>query len=125
MKKNHTEIIEYINALKGYQGYVQFSDRRIEDIFTDFSDITVDPKNGFVYEAHFFNGRDSIGIRQINEWWYVDETKDISHSDTRQYLAINGLHVTMAQIWEEEIDPNCENFSVFKLKKIVFAGFNR
>jgi hypothetical protein len=34
MKKSHTEIIEYINALKGYQGYVQFSDRRIEDIFT-------------------------------------------------------------------------------------------
>ena len=36
MKKNRNEIVEYINTLKGYEGYVQFSHRPIEiekDVF--------------------------------------------------------------------------------------------
>lgn len=126
MKMNKDEIINYINALKGYQGYVQFSDRRIEDIFTVFSDITADPKKGFVYEAHFFNGSDSIGIRQINDAWYVDITPlsavDNENTDIQTFEAIKNK-VRMAQIWENENDPNCENLPVKKLKKVVFAGF--
>jgi CRISPR type III-associated protein (TIGR04423 family) len=31
----------------------------------------------------------------------------------------------MAQIWEEENDPLCENMPVMKLKKVVFAGFRK
>lgn len=31
----------------------------------------------------------------------------------------------MAQIWEEENDPLCENLSVLKLKKVVFVGFEQ
>jgi CRISPR type III-associated protein (TIGR04423 family) len=123
MNKNRTEILDYVNALKGYQGYVQFSNRRIEEIFTDFSDITVDPGEGFIYEAHFYNGSDSISIRQINVWWYVDETKDVSIENTQMYYAINNLKVKMAQIWEAENDPLCEDLPVLKLKKVVFAGF--
>ena len=125
MKKNKIEIVEYINSLKGYQGYIQMSDKKIADIWQDFSDISFDPSSGFVYEAHFFNGKDSIAIRQINESWYVDENKNISLSDTQNYHAINGLAVKMAQIWEAEQDELCENMPVLKLKKVLFAGFTK
>ena len=134
MKKTKEKIIEYINSLKGYQGYVQFSDRRIKDIFETFSDIKVDAKDGFVYEAHFYNGKDSITIKQINNYWLVDETKDTPLADTQTYMAINNLKVKMAQIWKEVEDMLCElekddsdkttkGMQVKKLKKVVFAGF--
>ncbi|MEA1892482.1 MAG: hypothetical protein U9N33_07200, partial [Campylobacterota bacterium] len=86
MKKTRDEIITYINALQGYQGYVQFSDRPIEDIFREFSDIHVDPNDGFVYEAHFSNGQDSISIKQLNDYWFVDECKNVSMDDTQTYI---------------------------------------
>lgn len=123
MKMNQTEILQFINNLKGYQGYIQMSDERITDIWEDFSDISFSPQSGFVYEAHFFNGTDSIAIRQINDSWYVDENPNIPLTDTQIYQAKNRLKVKMAQIWEKENDPLCENMPVLKLKKVVFAGF--
>lgn len=123
MKKNETEIIEYINTLKGYEGYIQMSNAPIKDIWTTPSTITFSPQSGFIYEAHFFNGKDSISIRQINDAWYVDETKDVPLTDTRIYFAKQSLKVRMAQIWEEDNDLLCENMPVLKLKKVVFAGF--
>lgn len=123
MKKNRKEILDYINALRGYQGYVQFSDRRIEDVFLGFSDITVDPQEGFVYEAHFFNGTDTITIRQINEWWYVDEIRNVPLTDTQTYLGVTTPKIRMAQIWEKVPDELCEGLYVDKLSKVVFAGF--
>jgi hypothetical protein len=42
MRKNRTEVIEYINGLKEYEGYVQFSHRAIDldkDIFPKVEDI--------------------------------------------------------------------------------------
>jgi len=122
VKKNQTEIIDYINTLKDYEGYIQMSDNPISDIREKFSDISFTPKSGFAYEAHFFNGTDSISVRQINDSWFVDETKNISLEDTQHYFSKYGK-VRMAQIWEEEIDPLCENMPVMKLKKVVFAGF--
>ncbi len=128
MKKNRSEIIDYINNLKGYCGYVQFSNRPIEDIYKTYSDINVEEKGGFVYEAHFFNGTDSISIKQINDSWLVSEIKNIPLDDTQTYIAKDNLKVTMAQIWtnkedEESIDEFCEGMKVKKLKKVVFAGF--
>lgn len=123
MKKNQTEIIEYINTLKGYEGYIQMSDAPIKDIWTTPSTITFSPQNGFIYEAHFFNGKDSIAIRQMNDVWFVDETKDVSLIDTQMYYAKQSLKIKMAQVWEEENDLLCENMPVLKLKKVVFAGF--
>lgn len=124
MRKNKEEIIEYINSLQGYTGYVQFSDRSIEDIFTIASDIQVDPKDGFVYEAHFSNGKESIAIRQINSEWLVSKTNisDVPDEDRQTYHAFE-KNVEMAQIWEDEEDLLCEEMKVKKLKKVVFAGF--
>lgn len=127
--KKYTQqgIIDYINNLKGYQGYIQYSNRAIENIWTSYADISCDPKNGFVYEAHFFNGADSIAIRQVNGDWLVAIT-DISNAsddDKQTYHAINGLKVKMAQVWIDEPDENCCGMMVKKLKKVVFAGFEK
>jgi CRISPR type III-associated protein (TIGR04423 family) len=125
MRKNQTQIIEYINSLKGYQGYVQFSDRAIEDIFATYADIFVEQKGGFVYEAHFCNGAQSIAIKQINDSWLIDETdlSSVSKEDTQIYHAIGGHKVKMAQVWAVEPDELCEGMMAKKLKKVVFVGF--
>jgi len=129
MKKE--DIVKLINdTYKEYEGYVQFSHRPIDiqkDVFKDGKKVEIEDESGFVYEAHFFNGTDSIAIKQINESWLVSttplsEVKNIE-TDIQTYHAIGGLKVTMAQIWEPENDPLCENMPVMKLKKVVFAGF--
>ena len=124
------KVIEYINDLKNYQGYVQFSDEKIRecDIFKKFQDIKLTPTDGFIYEAHFYNGKESIAIRQINDSWLVSITdiSNIDDKDIQEYLTdIKEFNykVKMAQIWKEENDPLCENMKVKKLKKVVFAGF--
>ncbi|MGE3613753.1 MAG: TIGR04423 family type III CRISPR-associated protein [Sulfurimonas sp.] len=123
MKMDQVELLNYINSLKGYQGYIQMSDKPISDIWKNFSEISFSPVSGFVYEAHFFNGADSVSIKQINSSWLVDETKNVPLTDTEIYFAKDGLKVQMAQIWEAENDPLCEDMKVLKLKKVVFAGF--
>ncbi len=140
MKKNETEILEFINNLKGYQGYIQMSDKPISDIWQNFSDISFVPSSGFVYEAHFCNGVESIAIKQINDTWLVSKTSlsevENKETDIQIYHAINGLKVNMAQIWEIEEDLLCElerdekgktikGFDVLKLKKVVFVGFTK
>ena len=124
------QVIEYINDLQNYQGYVQFSHRPIEktkDIFLD-NNPQVENEDGFVYEAHFCNDKQSISIRQINDSWLVSKTdiSNISNSDIQEFITdIEKFNykVKMAQIWEEDDDPLCENMKVKKLKKVVFAGF--
>ena len=124
MKKNRTEIIDYINTLKNYQGYIQMSDRVISDIWRGYSDIKFNPKSGFIYEAHFFDGKNSIAIRQINDSWIVDKNIDIPLTDTEIFFTKDKkTKVKMAQIWEVKEDSLCENMPVKKLKKVVFAGF--
>jgi len=124
------EVIKFINDLNGYQGYVQFSHRAIDkarDIF-----ITDNPKieneNGFVFEAHFANNKESISIKQINDSWIVSRS-DISNIEDRYIQSfltdIKGFKhkVKMAQIWETKEDNLCENMRVMNLQKVVFAGF--
>ena len=127
MKKNRKEIIEYVNSLKSYQGYVQFSDRAITDIFEEFSDISVNEQEGFIYEAHFFNGEESITIKQQNSDWLVSVTPftQFEPNDIQRYIGINNLKVKMLQIWKEEADAFCEGMLVKKLQKVVFVGFEK
>lgn len=126
MKMNREEIITYINSLKGYEGYVQFSDTPIEDIWTDRSDIAIDPGKGFVYEAHFFNGEESVAIKQVNDSWLISKTdiSDIDQGDIQSYFA-KSSNVKMAQIWEEKEDELCDGMKVMMLNKVVFAGFEK
>lgn len=133
MKKDKTEILKYINSLRGYEGYVQFSHRKIakeRDIFVGRKpDVKTDQK-GFVYEAHFYNEttKTSIGIKQSNESWLVSETiltdekYDVSYEEYISDIE-NFPKIKMAQIWKAEADTLCEEMEVKKLKKVVFAGF--
>ena len=132
MKKNHQEIIEFINQLQGCEGYIQWSHRPInkeKDIFYN-NEIKIGNEDGFVYEAHFCNGQNAIAIRQVNDAWIVDEV-DISKvtykDDKKSYISdiVNLPRVVMAQIWQEEPDALCEGMRVKKLKKVVFAGFEK
>ena len=127
MKKE--DIVKTINeAYRDYEGYVQFSHRSIDaskDVFKDGKKVEISDEEGFIYEAHFFNGTDSITIRQINDGWVVDEVKNVPLTDIEVFFAKDGLKVKMAQIWKEENDPLCENLPVMKLKKVVFAGFEK
>ena len=125
---NRSEVIKYINGLKGYEGYVQFSHRPIDmkkDIFIDKEPKVEDEKEGFILEAHFFNRVDSVTIRQINSEWLVDENRAISLDDVHCYYGIESLELKMAQIWRAKKDKNCANMDVLKLEKVVFAGFKK
>jgi len=126
MKMNHEELVTFINGLEGYEGYVQFSNRSIEDVWTTPGNIQIDPKEGFVYEAHFSNGKESLAIRQINDAWLVSTT-DISRvpDEDRQGYESQSGRVQMAQIWEEMEDKYCAGMRVKKLSKVVFAGFEK
>jgi len=124
MKKNRIEIIEYINTLTGYEGYVQFSHRPIDiekDVFIR-KDAKIEDEAGFVYEAHFTNEKESIAVRQINDVWLVSST-NIENVETETFHALGDLKVKMAQVWGNESDVLCENMNVMKLQKVVFAGF--
>ena len=124
---NKDAVVDYINNnFEGYAGYVQFSNGIIKDIFEAGEKINVSSEFGFVFEAHFSNGTESVSIRQINNEWYVSKT-DISKienkkTDIQKYVSI-GKIVEMAQIWETVPDERCAQFNVKKLKKVVFAGF--
>ena len=130
MKKE--DIVEIINEnYKDYEGYVQFSHRPIEkekDIFYNGKKVEIVNESGFIYEAHFCNGNESVAIRQINDSWLISTTdiSNISLTDIEKYLSdIKDFNykIKMAQIWEKEKDEYCENLPVLKLKKVVFAGF--
>jgi len=126
------QVIEYINSLKGYQGYVQFSNRAIDkdrDIFID-KEPKVQNEDGFIYEANFANDKNSINIKQINNEWLV-ATVDISRvldSDIKTFVSdIENFNykIKMAQIWQEESDKFCEGLKINNLKSVVFAGFEQ
>lgn len=129
--KNKTEVIEYINELKNYQGYVQFSHRPIDkekDIFIDIQPKVEDEK-GFIYEASFCNELESITIKQLNDSWKIATTdiKNIKTEDIQTYLTdIKELpNIKMAQIWEAKEDELCEGMEVKELQKVVFIGFEK
>jgi len=131
MKKNKNEIVEYVNSLENYQGYVQFSHRAIDkdrDIFYEDKKVEVKDEDGFIYEAHFCNETQSISIKQINSSWLVSTTdiSKVDQNDTQEYISdIENFNykIKMAQIWEEKEDELCADMPVMKLKKVVFAGF--
>ncbi len=128
-------LIDYINSLSDYRGYVQFSHRALEaqDIFEDKAPNVAKDEKGFVYEAHFFNGKESIMIRQQNAEWVVSTTliADVEEKDMNLYALEKTSHlegvksewVKMAQIWEAKADKLCEGMDVMKLQKVIFAGF--
>lgn len=145
MNNRYTEqstLLQSLNSLKGYQGYVQFSHRPIDngDIFLDTEiDIKMpEQTDAFLYEAHFYSKDEkrSISIRYINGAYYKDET-DLCNKElkvtkekylpnmTHMQTKLDNHYVAMAQIWQKEDDEYCCGFKTQKLKKVVFAGFKK
>jgi len=130
--KTMEEVIEFINSLDGYSGYVQFSHRpidKIKDIFID-KNPKINNENGFIYEAHFCNGKESISIKQINNEFLLSRSdiSNIKEDDIQIYISdIAGFDykIKMAQIWKSELDELCDSMKVMKLQKVVFAGFEK
>ncbi len=121
---DNDSVLNYINKLNGFRGYVQFSHREIDinkDIFIN-SDPKVTKEDGFIYEAHFANENEYVTIKQLNEKWIANRDS-LENSEIQEYYGIGGIKVKMAQIWKEEHDELCEDMKVKKLKKVVFAGF--
>ncbi|CAA6804229.1 MAG: Unknown protein [uncultured Sulfurovum sp.] len=127
MLNEKSKVINYINGLGGYRGYVQFSHRPIDierDVFIDHNP-SVKDEEGFILEAHFFNGSTSLSIRQVNAEWIVDESLNIPLDNLETYHGIDDLKIKMAQIWTLQQDDNCANLEVLKLNKVVFAGVEK
>ncbi|MBE3606711.1 TIGR04423 family type III CRISPR-associated protein [Campylobacter sp. RM13119] len=122
-----SEVIDKINSLKGYDGYVQLMGEKIckNHVFID-KDVVLST-DSLIYEAHFYSKSEnkSICVRQINDAWLVDETdlSDVDSGDICEFYSKFGTKVKMAQIWEAKNDKYCENVPVLKLKKVAFAGF--
>ena len=131
--QTNEEVLRYINEeLGNFEGYVQFSHRPIEknkDIFYDGKVPQVENEEGFIYEAHLANDKQSISIRQINNGWFVSATDIaiVQKEDIQGYTSDieNFRRIKMAQIWVKEADELCEGMQVKKLKKVVFAGFEK
>ncbi len=126
MKKE--DIVKTINEnYREYEGYVQFSHRPIDiekDVFKDGKKVEMADESGFVYEAHFCNGMESVAIRQVNDNWLksITDISEVKKEDRQTYFAKGG-NVVMAQIWEAKPDTLCEGMPVMELQKVVFAGF--
>jgi len=125
MLQSKSEVVSYINGLEGYSGYVQFSHRPFmieKDLFIDKSPQIEDEK-GFVFEAHFIKGTDSVMIRQSNDGWFVDTTPNVPLDEIETYHGLGDIKINMAQIWIEKEDAECAGMIVKHLEKVVFAGF--
>lgn len=122
------KVSETINSLSGYCGFIQYSNRAEHEVFpTPQESVSIEPGEGFIIEAHFFNPKTnhSIAIRHCNSHWLKDEEKlDDLSSDSEYYLTkIKNIKIRMKQVWREVKDPRCENMAVLKLQKVMFAGF--
>lgn len=133
---NKEQLKSFYESLQGdFEGYIQLSDSK-NFILLQNEKLplwqTLHNAHNFIIEANFFNGDRSITIRQINASFAVLD-ENISHlKDTKNieityksFLTQNGKKAKIAQIWEEENDALCENFSVLKPKYLLFCGFTK
>ena len=121
--ESNDKVIEYLNSLKGFEGFVRYSHRPIKsgDIFK--KEVEVKKEDGFILEAFFCNGKKSIEIKQINDKWLLAEfdlPQKIENEDMDVFESKVARRVKMLQLWEEEEE---DGFLVKKLKNVVFFGF--
>ena len=133
MMKNKKELEEFYNKLDGeYEGYIQLSDRRIENVFEEEVLSKWDElHNGinYILEMALFEPttKRSILVRQHNsDWLVLDETIDKSMPIERYFTVKNKpKQMKVAQVWEEKENEFCINMNVREPKYLLFAGFER
>ena len=131
--KNFEDLKAEFSALReskdSFEGYILLSDKEpliLESApLPDFDSL----HNGgsFIVESALFckSRKTCICIRQINNSFLVQRLclDDYPHKNFERFITINNKVAKIAQIWEEELDENCENLPVLKHKFSVFAGF--
>jgi len=131
---NKEELKRFYNSLNAkFEGYIQMSDRRIEDkyIFSTPSNL---PKweelhqGNFIVELVLFDKESnrSILVRQANDTWIVIDKKLNGNEDIEKFYTLKeNLKMKIAQIWETEKDEFCLDMEVLEPKYLLFAGFEK
>ena len=130
---NREDLKTYYEKLNTqYEGYIQMSDRRIENIFET---PTILPKwnelhkgINYILEVALYepNTKMSILIRQQNDTWLILEKKLEGDEPTDSFFTLkDNLKMKISQIWEEEKNEFCNNLEVLEAKYLMFAGFEK
>ena len=136
---NKDNLKNFYNKLNGkYEGYIQLSDKRIEDLFLSPTELPkwdkIISSRNFIYEAAFFDEKNNVSvlIRQVDDKWLVN-TVDFNKKDdkteiTEEFFIAktkNTPRVKIKNIWQEQEDELCNGFPVLKHIYSAFAGFEK
>ena len=131
--------VKYQGLTKKYEGYIQLSGGRIEDIFKTPTLLPsweeLEKRGGFIFEMVLYSPdtKKSILVRQINGGWSWIEQDQIDWESTPKedreiFYSVFDKHskreLKMVQIWEKREDP-ISNFEVMEFVGLFFAGFKR
>jgi CRISPR type III-associated protein (TIGR04423 family) len=141
MRIDREELMSRYEALTGrYEGYVQMSGGRIEDVWKEASELPswgeLHRNGGFIFEAVLYDPsqKRSILVRQRNEGWQWIEYENIDweksdRSDCDLHYSVFDGHtkqeLRMVQIWERLEDPVSPGYFVLEPVAVVFAGFEK
>ena len=117
-----------------YVGYIQMSDKRIEDVFVEPSTLpeweTLHRNDiHYILEMALFDPetKRSILVRQHNADFLVLEREleqdEIDNADSFYTVTSNTPKMKIVQIWEEEKNEFCLDMKVLEPKYLMFAGF--
>ncbi|WP_066350192.1 TIGR04423 family type III CRISPR-associated protein [Aliarcobacter skirrowii] len=135
--KTIDELKEFYENLKDkFEGYIQMSDEKLNEIFSSKQVIPtwedLHKNNNFILEACLFDGDRSITIRQINDKFLVLDEKVSNFSNTSEEFFVAksiekniNLKAKITQIWEEKEDKNCLDIKVLKPTLQFFSGFSK
>lgn len=131
--KNFKELKAEFSALceskDNFEGYILLSDKEpriLESAPLPDFDLLCNRGNFIVESALFCKSRNEcICIRQINDSFLVQRfcLESYPHKNFERFITIDNRVAKIAQIWEAELDENCENLPVLKHKFSIFAGF--
>ena len=135
MEKLRDEFQDIYSKLDGeYEGYIQVSDRRIEEVFVSKKKLPslekiYDKESSYVVEMALFEPRSSKSIlaRQCNSSWLVLEKEltqdEIANADEYFTLINDELKMKIVQIWESKANEFCLGKDVLEARYLMFAGF--
>lgn len=134
MLKNREELeVFYKDLTQNFEGYVQMSDSRIENIFILPTSLpkweALHNSTNYIVEMALFDAttKNSILLRQQNNMWLVLEKvlKGSEPMDSFFTVTPNTHKMKIAQIWEEESNGFCLDMKVLEAKYLMFAGFEK
>ncbi|CAA6815317.1 MAG: Unknown protein [uncultured Sulfurovum sp.] len=134
MLKNREELESFYKGLtENFEGYIQMSDSRINDVFVTAISLpkweTLHKDTNYILEMALFDSvsNNSILVRQHNSEWLVLE-KELNGTepiDTFFTIVEHTPKMKIAQVWEEESNEFCLDMQVLEAKYLMFVGFEK